>query len=73
MIYPGATLIFDEWKNRVIVTLDTNYTSLTITSLRLNDSGKYTLQKDNGKFSVELSVQGEVTPMLFHSCPLSLY
>lgn len=73
MIYPGNVIMFDEWENRVILNFTENYTSLTITSLRLIDSGEYTLQKDGGRFSVDLSVQGEVMPTLFHPCSLSLY
>lgn len=72
MIFSGNVKIFDEWKHRVMLNRTDNYTSLSITSLRLNDSGEYVLQYDNGRFSVNLSVQGEVMPMLFHSCFLSL-
>lgn len=73
MIWLGDVMIFDEWKDRIITNFTANHTSLTITSLRLYDSGQYRLQKSDGKFSIVLSVQGEVMPMLFHSCFLSVY
>lgn len=65
MIFPGNITIFDERKDRIMVNFTENHTSLTIKSLRLNDSGEYTLQGTNGRFSVLLSVQGEDMPEFF--------
>lgn len=60
MVASGNVLFFEEWQNRVTVNFTANHTSMTITSLQLNDSGEYRLQKPTGKFSIVLSVQGEV-------------
>lgn len=68
LVYPGKVKIFGKLKDRVIVNFTDNHMSLTIMSLLLNDSGRYTLQNGDNVYSVELSVQGEVTPMSFHSC-----
>lgn len=65
MIFPGNITIFDERKDRIMVNFTDNHTSLTITSLQLNDSGEYTLQGTTGRFSIKLSVQGEVMPEFF--------
>lgn len=65
MFFPGNITIFDERKDRIMVNFTENHTSLTIKSLRLNDSGEYTLQGTKGKFSIKLSVQGEVLPEFF--------
>lgn len=62
LIYPGNVTISDEWKDRATLNLTAKHTSLTINSLRVNDSGEYTLQTFQGisvVFSFQLSVQGE--------------
>lgn len=69
MIYPGNHTISNEWKDRVTLTLTTNQTSLTINSLRPQDSGEYVLQDLQGIFdksSVQLSVQGETISLNIH-------
>lgn len=69
MIYPGNHTIFNEWKDRVTLTLTSNQTSLTINSLRVQDSGEYVLQDAQGildRSSVQLSVQGETISLNIH-------
>nr|XP_046254230.1 carcinoembryonic antigen-related cell adhesion molecule 1 [Scatophagus argus] len=62
MIAGGKTFIFDSWTNRVTLNLSTNYTSLTIRSLKVEDSGLYTLQKMNtSRADLKLSVQVPVS------------
>lgn len=66
MIYPGNQVIFNKWKDRVTLNLISNQTSLTINSLRLQDSGEYVLEGILDGSSVQLSVQGETISFNIH-------
>lgn len=62
MILPGNVIILNDWRDRVAFNSSTNHTSLTITSLQMEESGVYTLQGVNGfRAQLTLSVQGEST------------
>lgn len=67
MISSGNVTFFDGWENIVIINITANYMSMTIMSLQFNDSGEYRLQKPNRKFSIMLSIQGEVVPMFLNN------
>lgn len=69
MIYPGNHIISNNWKDRVTLNLTSNQTSLTINSLRLQDSGEYVLEDLQGTLDrsrVQLSVQGETISFNIH-------
>lgn len=73
MIFPGNEIISNDWKNRLISNTTTNYSSLTITSMRVEDSGVYTLQDVNlFRAQLTLSVQGKSKSNHFLYLPLSL-
>uniref|UniRef100_A0A3Q3XCZ4 Ig-like domain-containing protein n=1 Tax=Mola mola TaxID=94237 RepID=A0A3Q3XCZ4_MOLML len=55
MIFPGNEIISNDWRNRLISNTTTNYSSLTITSMRVEDSGVYTLQ-DVNLFQAQLTL-----------------
>uniref|UniRef100_UPI0037E7D136 carcinoembryonic antigen-related cell adhesion molecule 1 n=1 Tax=Semicossyphus pulcher TaxID=241346 RepID=UPI0037E7D136 len=56
-IINGVPLISDKWKSRV--TFNSSTSSLTISSLQLQDSGKFTLQEFNS-FSAEVTLSVQV-------------
>ncbi|KAI3361185.1 hypothetical protein L3Q82_013381, partial [Scortum barcoo] len=68
IVFPGGMAINNDWKNRV--TFNSTTSSLTISSLQVEDSGLYTLQ-DVSFFRAELtlSVQGHNidSPLQYHS------
>ncbi|KAM9852075.1 cell adhesion molecule CEACAM1-like, partial [Aulostomus maculatus] len=58
--FPGNTVIYDPWKERV--TFNSSTSSLTIMSVQQDDSGMYTLQGENfSAASLKLSVQVPVS------------
>lgn len=65
LFYPGSVTLYDGWKDKAVLNATASHMSLTLTSLRTSESGEYTLQANNGKFSIALSVQGEVKVVSF--------
>lgn len=64
MIFQGGEIISNQWNKRVTYNSSANHTSLTISSLQVEDSGNYTLQAMNFfRVQLELLVQGKT----FHS------
>lgn len=66
MIFPGSIIIHDTWRDRV--SYNSTSSALTIKSLRLGDSGLYTLQTVNSfRGQLTLSVQGRnIFSFIFH-------
>ena len=73
MVFAENELVFSDWEGRVISNSTTDHSSLTIMSMRLEDSGVYTLQDANMfRAQITLSVQGKSKSNHILYLPLSL-
>lgn len=74
IIFPGNVVTSNIWKDRLTLNLGTNYSSLTIRSLQVEDSGIYTLEALNSfRAELTLSVQGKTILSLFKFIPFLIY